>query len=184
MSSNGVASIRVMLVDDHSLVRLAVRQAVTAPDVEVVAESASAEEALQLAISMRPDVMLVDIGLPGMSGIDLVRELAPRLPDTKFVMLTVSTSDDYVADSVGYGALGFLTKDVPPDALLRAVRGAHRGDLVVPRQMAARLVRNLSDRARRAPRLAGPGQRTSAAARWRCYAWSPRVSPIARSRRR
>ena len=157
MSGTAVARIRVMLVDDHSLVRMAVRQAITASDVEVVAEAASAEDALELALSVRPDVLLVDIGLPGMNGMDLVRELRPRLPETKFVMLTVSTSDDDVADSVDYGALGFLTKDVAPDALLRAVRGANRGDLVVPRQMAARLVRNLCDRARHAPHLAGPG---------------------------
>jgi DNA-binding NarL/FixJ family response regulator len=146
-----------MLVDDHSLVRLAIRQAVTASDVDVVGEAASAEEALGLAPQLRPNVMLVDIGLPGMSGLDLVRELAPRLPETKFVMLTVSTSDADVADAVDQGALGFLTKDVSPDALLRAVRGASHGDLVMARQMAARLVGNLRARARHAPALANPG---------------------------
>jgi DNA-binding NarL/FixJ family response regulator len=139
-----------MLVDDHPLVRLAVRQAVTAPDIEVVGEASSSEEALSVAPHLRPDVLLVDIGLPGMSGVQLVRELAPRLPKTKIVMLTVSTADADVLAAIEYGAVGFLTKEVAPDALVRAIRGAHAGDLVVPRQMAARLVRNLSERAHRA----------------------------------
>jgi DNA-binding NarL/FixJ family response regulator len=139
-----------MLVDDHPLVRLAVRQAVTAPDIEVVGEASSSEEALSVAPHLRPDVLLVDIGLPGMSGVQLVRELAPRLPKTKIVMLTVSTADADVLAAIEYGAVGFLTKEVAPDALVRAIRGAHAGDLVVPRQMAARLVRTLSERAHRA----------------------------------
>jgi DNA-binding NarL/FixJ family response regulator len=95
--------------------------------------------------------MLVDIALPGMSGVQLVRELVPRLPETRFVMLTVSTSDEHVLDAVEYGASGYLTKDLTPDALQRAVRGAWAGDLAIPRRMAARLVRRLADRGRRAP---------------------------------
>jgi DNA-binding NarL/FixJ family response regulator len=140
-----------MLVDDHSLVRVAVRVAITAPDVEVVAEAATAEEALVLAPKVRPDVMLVDISLPGMSGMDLVRELEPRLPATRMIMLTVSTADRDASEAIDRGATGFLTKDVAPDALLRAVRGAQRGDLVMTRQMAARVVHGLTERAHRAP---------------------------------
>jgi len=84
--------LRVMLVDDHALVRSAVRQAITSPDIEVVAEAASAEEALSIAPAVRPDVLLLDIDLPGLSGMHVLRELAPRLPDTTIVMLTVSGS--------------------------------------------------------------------------------------------
>lgn len=143
--------IRVMLVDDHPLVRSAVRQAIEAPDIELVGEAGSAEDAHEIAIRTRPDVMLVDIGLPGASGVQLVRELAPRLPETRFVMLTVSSADDDVIEAIEFGASGFLTKDLTPDALLRAVRGAYAGDLAIPRRMAARLVRRLADRARHAP---------------------------------
>ena len=84
--------IRVMLVDDHPLVRFAVRQALTGSDLAVVGEAATAEEAMDIALQLRPDVMLVDIALPGMGGIELVRELAPRLPATRMVMLTVVAS--------------------------------------------------------------------------------------------
>jgi len=140
-----------MLVDDHPLVRSAVRQAIDAPDIELVGDTSSAEEALVVAPTVRPDVMLVDIALPGMSGVQLVRELAPRLPDTRFMMLTASAAEDDVLDAIEFGATGYLTKDVTPDALLRAVRGAYAGDLAIPRRMAARLVRRLAERARRAP---------------------------------
>lgn len=141
--------IRVMLVDDHPLVRSAVRQAIAATDIEIVGEAATAEEAFELAPTLRPDVLLVDIALPGMSGIHLVRELAPRLPDTRFVMLTVSTADRDVTEAIENGAIGYLTKDLTPEALLRAVRGAHAGDLAMPRRIAARLVTRLVDRGRR-----------------------------------
>jgi DNA-binding NarL/FixJ family response regulator len=135
--------LRVMLVDDHALVRAAVRQAISAPDVELVAEASSAEEALDLALQARPDVMLVDIDLPGMSGVQLVRELAPRLPGTRIVMLTVSTSDRDVIEAVRYGAVGYLTKDLSPEELSAGVRAAWEGDLAMSPRMAARLVRRL-----------------------------------------
>jgi DNA-binding NarL/FixJ family response regulator len=137
-----------MIVDDHPLVRAAVRQAITAPDVEMVAEAGSAEDALESAPRVRPDVLIVDIGLPGMTGVHLVRELAPRLPETRIVMLTVSGADRDVLDAIVYGASGYLTKDLAPDALLRAVRGAHAGDLAIPRRLAGRLVRRLAESAR------------------------------------
>jgi DNA-binding NarL/FixJ family response regulator len=132
-----------MMVDDHALVRAAVRQAITAPDVEMVAEAATAEEALELAMQVRPDVLLVDIDLPGMDGVALVRELAPRLPGTRIVMLTVSSSDRHLLDAMRYGACGYLTKDLAPEALLRSVRSAYDGELAMPRRLAARLVSRL-----------------------------------------
>ena len=125
--------IRVMLVDDHPLVRSAIRQAIDAPDVELVGEAGSAEDAYEIAIRTRPDVVLTDIGLPGASGVHLVRELVPRLPETRFVMLTVSSADDDVLEAIEFGASGYLTKDLTPDALLRAVRGAYAGDDVEER---------------------------------------------------
>lgn len=137
-----------MLVDDHPLVRTGVRRAITAPDVELVAETATAEEALQVAPQLHPDVLLVDIDLPGMDGVQLVRELAPRLPDTRIVMLTVSSADHHILDAMRYGACGYLTKDLSSDALLRSVRSAFHGELAMPRRMAARLVHGLVEASR------------------------------------
>ena len=132
-----------MVVDDHALVRAAIRQAITAPDIEVVAEAPTAEEALRIAPVVRPDVLLLDIDLPGMDGLQLLRELAPRLPDTRIVMLTVSTTDRDLDQAMRAGAVGYLTKDLAPAALLRAVRASTRGDLTMSRNRAGRLVRRL-----------------------------------------
>ena len=132
-----------MVVDDHPLVRSAVARAIAGDGMVVVAEASSAEEALVLAPQVVPDILLVDIALPGMSGLELVRDLAPRLPATRIVMLTMSSVDRDVADAMRYGASGYLTKDLSPEALARALRGTQNGELVIPRKIAARLLTRL-----------------------------------------
>lgn len=141
--------LRVMLVDDHALVRSAVRQAIEAPDVEMVGEAATAEDAFALALAVRPDVLLLDIDLPGMNGIQMLEELAPRLPETKIVMLTVSDSERDMIEALGRGAAGYLTKDLHPEALLRALRGAQKGELAMSRRHAARVMRHFVEAARK-----------------------------------
>ncbi len=138
--------LRVMVVDDHPLVRSAVARAISSDGMVVVAEASTAEEALALAPTIAPDILLLDIALPGMSGIELVRELAPRLPRTAIVMLTGSSSDRDVAEAMRYGAAGYLTKDVSPEALARALRATQTGELVIPRRLAARLLARMSRR--------------------------------------
>jgi DNA-binding NarL/FixJ family response regulator len=133
------ARIKVMLVDDHALVRAAIIQAITAADVEIVGAVATAE-----------DVLLVDVDLPGMDGVQLVRELAPRLPETRIVMLTISTSDRHLLEAMRNGAIGYLTKDISPEALLGAVRGAYQGDLAMDQRLAAHLIRRLVEKSRHA----------------------------------
>jgi DNA-binding NarL/FixJ family response regulator len=144
-----------MLVEDHALVRTAIRQAITQPDIEVIGEAPTAEAALDPALELRPDVILLDIDLPGMSGLQLLRELAPRLPDTKIIMLTVSAQHRDLVEAVRFGAAGYLTKDLTPEALLRSVRGARDGDLPMPRRLAAEVMAHFARSAARAP---GPGQ--------------------------
>lgn len=151
--------LRVMLVDDHALVRSAVRQALVAPDVEVVGEAATAAEALELAPRLAPDVLLLDINLPGADGLALLRELAPRLPDTKIVMLTVSEDRRDLLRAIRNGAAGYLTKGLGPEALLRAVRGIRSGDLAMSRAMAADALRELATAPHRG-RPAGDGSTT------------------------
>ena len=146
---------RVMLVDDHALVRSAVRQALTADDLEIVGEAASADEALLLAPQLAPDVMLLDINLPGTDGLRLLRELAPRLPTTRIVMLTVSNDRRDLVDAVRSGAAGYLTKDLSPEALQRAVRGIRSGDLAMSRSMAADVIQHLAATTNRS--TAAPG---------------------------
>lgn len=136
-------AIRVMVVDDHPLVRSAVAKAIAGDGMVVVAEASTAEEALVLAPQLAPDILLLDIALPGMSGVELLRELAPRLPGSKIVMLTMSASDRDVLDAMRIGAAGYLTKDLSPEALARSLRATQTGELVMPRQLASRLVAKL-----------------------------------------
>jgi DNA-binding NarL/FixJ family response regulator len=155
----------VFLVEDHRRVRAAIRQAISADDISVVGEAATAEHALHLAPPLRPDVLLLDIDLPGMSGLQLLDLLVPLLPGTRIVMLTVSSAQADVVEAIAHGAAGYLTKDLDPAALLRAIRGLRSGDLAMPRGLAAGLVRDYArtlrdfispaDRAR----LAGLSQR-------------------------
>jgi DNA-binding NarL/FixJ family response regulator len=141
---SGLAPMRVMLVDDHALVRSAVRQAITAPDIEVVGEAGTAEEALLLAPKLRPELILLDINLPGADGLRVLRELGPRLPETRIVMLTVSSGRRDLLEAIRNGAAGYLTKDLSPEALQRAVRGIRAGDLPMSRAMAADVIHQLS----------------------------------------
>lgn len=143
MSEGG--SLRVMLVDDHEFVRHAVAQALEGTDLAVVAQASTGEAAIPLALDTRPEVILLDIHLPGMSGIDVVRELAPQLPDCKIVMLTVSATKMQVMEAIAAGAAGYLTKDLSPEALQRAVRGVRNGHLPMSRTLAAATLRHFSE---------------------------------------
>jgi two-component system nitrate/nitrite response regulator NarL len=133
-----------MIVDDHALVRNAVRRALEGSDLELAAEASSAQEALDVAPDARPDLILLDIDLRGTRGIDIIRTLRHLLPNARIVMLTVSAADEDVDDAISSGASGYLTKDLTSEALLRAIRGALDGDLAMPRRMAQQLVDRMS----------------------------------------
>jgi DNA-binding NarL/FixJ family response regulator len=146
-----------MLIDDHSLIRAGIRQAIDGPDVVVVEEAASVAEALERTERARPDVVLVDIGLGSSGdGLQVVSELAPRLPNTAFIMLSASTSESDLLDSVMAGARGYLTKDLSAEALQRAVRSVRRGELAMPRAMAGWLVERLAAAVRSRGGIDGP----------------------------
>jgi DNA-binding NarL/FixJ family response regulator len=139
----------VLLVEDHALVRAAVAQAVAAPDIVIVGEARDALEALDLALAERPDLALVDVNLPGMSGLELLREMRVRFPETMVIMLSATSVDRDVEEAVTAGAVGYLTKDLAPEALRRTIRGYRAGQLPMPRALAMRLLLRLADAARR-----------------------------------
>jgi DNA-binding NarL/FixJ family response regulator len=121
--------IRLVLVEDHALVRSAIRHELAdSPDVSLVAEIPTAEEAAATIPLLRPEVVLVDIDLPLRSGIDLVRDLAPRMPGVAFVMLSADQTEQMIVEAVRAGAKGYLSKDMDPAALVRAVRGIREGE--------------------------------------------------------
>ena len=142
--------LRVLLVEDHELVRAAVRQALArAADIDVVGDVATAEDGLRLVPELRPDVVLVDIDLPGMRGSEFVRELAPRFPDIAFVMLTVSRAERDLLDAIRSGARGYMSKDLSPDALIRAVQDIRNDVMPMSRRDASLLIHRFAEAAGR-----------------------------------
>ncbi len=120
---------RLAVVDDHALFRVGVRQIVSASSrVEIVAEASTAREALKLADTVRPDVFLMDIGLPGMDGVLATREIQRRAPDSRVLIMTAHADINNVVDALDAGASGFLLKTERPEALLDALLRVHAGE--------------------------------------------------------
>jgi DNA-binding NarL/FixJ family response regulator len=140
---------RVFVVEDHRLVREAIVQVLTQDGLRVVGEAATAEAAIPQISEACPDVVLVDLDLPGADGLHIIAELAPRLPATRFVVLTVSGDRGDVLAALRAGAAGYLTKDLDPEGLRRAVRGILRGELAMPRRLAAEAIRHFVETSRR-----------------------------------
>ncbi|MGI6574726.1 MAG: response regulator [bacterium] len=120
---------RILLVDDHPLLRQGLRMVLELePDLTVVGEAGDGEEALRLARNLQAQVVLMDINLPGMSGIEATKLIKADLPATKILALTIHDDDEYVLQMVQAGACGYLLKDVDPGGLVKAIRAAIRGE--------------------------------------------------------
>lgn len=135
--------IRVVLVDDQSLIRTGIRALLDAEDdIEVVAEAANGREGVALTIEHRPDIVLMDVQMPEMDGIEATRQIAndERLADVQIVMLTNYGLDEYVFNSLRAGASGFVVKDTEPADLLQALRVTMRGDALLSPAVTRRLI--------------------------------------------
>ena len=120
--------IRCLLADDHELVRYGVRRLLEdAPDFDVVAEAGDAADALKLALECQPDLVLLDIGMPGMSSFEACKLMREHCPATRVVFLTMHEEKDYVQQALRCRASGYLLKDTPTPILLRALRDVRRG---------------------------------------------------------
>jgi DNA-binding NarL/FixJ family response regulator len=147
--------IRVLLADDQALVRGGFRLILDAePDIEVVAEAADGDQAVAGALEARPDVVLMDIRMPVLDGIEATRRLVPQLGGTRVVMLTTFDLDDYVVEAFRAGASGFLLKTAPPPQLVAAVRTVHTGDALLAPASTRRLIEQYARAAAPAPALA------------------------------
>lgn len=142
--------IRVLIADDHSIFRIGLRRTLeSAPDMVVAAEAATGEETLVKARESNPNVVLLDVSMPGRGGVETAQELKRVNPRVRVLMLTMHPEDQYAVLCLKLGADGYITKDVPPDALLDAVRKVAAGRKYVSSNLAERLATDLS----------GPGDR-------------------------
>jgi DNA-binding NarL/FixJ family response regulator len=143
--------IRVVLADDQALVRAGLRALLDAEDdVEVVGEGANGREAITVVRATRPDVVLMDIRMPEVDGLEATRKIAadPNLAGTRVVILTTFDLDEYVFEAVRMGASGFLVKDTEPAELLQGVRAVARGDALLSPGVTRQLIAEFANRSR------------------------------------
>ena len=137
-------TVTVVLVDDHAVVRQGVRAFLDAqPDVEIVGEAASGEEAVRLAERLVPDVVLMDLVMPGMNGVEATKRVRQVSPRTQVVVLTSFHDDADIFPAIKAGALSYLLKDAGPDEIATAVRAAARGETTLHPRVATRLLRQV-----------------------------------------
>jgi DNA-binding NarL/FixJ family response regulator len=136
-----MSKIRVLLTDDHMLFRQGIRTLIAAEaDLEVVGEAANAQGAVNLCHDARPDVVLMDIGMQGMSSFEATRLIRRDRPETKVVFLSMYDDEDYLSECMSMGASGYILKESPAEQLLTAIREVHRGGSFLSPRLLNRLV--------------------------------------------
>jgi DNA-binding NarL/FixJ family response regulator len=137
----------VLLADDQELMRIAFRMVLdTQPDIEIVGEAATGREAVDAARRLAPDVVLMDVRMPEMDGVQATREIIAARSSTRVIILTTFDLDEYVYAALRAGASGFLLKDTPPADLLSGIRAVASGDAVVAPRVTRRLLDNYAQR--------------------------------------
>ena len=137
------AGVRVLVVDDHDLFRTGLRTLLEEQDVEIVGEATNGDEAVRLVEEHAPDVVLMDLEMPGKGGIEATREIAAAAPLTRVVVLTISDQDADVMDAVIAGACGYLLKDATIQDLLRGIAAASKGESLISPAIAAKVLQRL-----------------------------------------
>jgi DNA-binding NarL/FixJ family response regulator len=137
------AGVRVLLVDDHDLFRTGLRTLLEEQGVEIVGEAANGDDAVMLVEEHAPDVVLMDLEMPGKGGIEATREIAAVAPLTRVVVLTISDQDADVMDAVVAGACGYLLKDATIQDLLRGIAAANRGESLISPAIAAKVLQRV-----------------------------------------
>ena len=143
--------IRILLVDDHAIVRLWLLTLINEqPGLQVVGEAGTSAEAVRAVEQLAPDVVLMDIRMPGEGGIEATRQIGQRFPKVKVVMLTSFADDELVVRAIRAGAVGYVLKQVGNEELLRAIAAAARGEALLDPAMTARLLERVREAERRA----------------------------------
>jgi two-component system, NarL family, response regulator NreC len=141
--------IRCLLVDDHTLFRQGVRRLLESEsDFEVVGESPDGSDAVPRAAELRPDIVLMDIGMPGLSSFEAARQIRKNRPETRILFLTMYEDEDYLVQCLEVGAAGYVLKDTPAPQLLTAVRDVYKGGKYISSQVLGKLVEDFRSRVR------------------------------------
>lgn len=135
--------LRVIICDDDPLVRRLIRDALQLAGITVIAEAANGREALELTRFYHPEVVLMDVVMPGMDGVEATRRITTEVPETRVVMLTGSGDDELALLGLRAGAVGYLTKDISVPAIPRALRGAIAGEAAISRHLSMKLIERL-----------------------------------------
>jgi DNA-binding NarL/FixJ family response regulator len=145
---------RILLADDHGLVRAGLRRILDAePDLEVVAEAANGAEAVELTRALKPDLAVLDVSMPRMTGLQAAREISRRQPEVRTLMLSMHDNEQYFFSALQAGACGYVLKSAADEDLVSACRAALRGDPFLYAGVASTLVRDFLDRMRRGERV-------------------------------
>ena len=138
-------TIRIIIADDHGVLRAGLRALLSAePELEVIEEATNGEEALKLAKELQPDIVLMDISMPGASGIDVTRRLKQIMPDVRILILTVHEDEGLLQEAIQAGASGYIVKRAVESELIDAIRAVWRGDLYVHPTMTRALFKEIS----------------------------------------
>ena len=145
MMSTVTSSIRILLADDHPIVRDGLAAVIEdQPDMTVVAQAATGDGAVALALQLRPDVVLMDLRMPGMGGVNAIRALRAQWPQVRVVVLTTYDGDEDIYRALQAGARAYLLKDTPRADLLDAIRAVHQGQTRIPPEVAAKLAERVA----------------------------------------
>ncbi len=137
--------IKVLITDDQAIVRKGIRALLaTEPDIEVIGEAENGEEALNKVEKLRPNVILMDLKMPGMDGIEAIGYITANWPEARILVLTSFATDDKVFPAIKAGALGYLLKDSSPEALVQAIHQVHRGESSLHPTIARKVLKELS----------------------------------------
>lgn len=140
-----MGNIRILLADDQTLMRDSLKTIIDLEsDMKVVATAVNGLEAVNLAMALQPDVILMDIRMPEMDGVESVRIIKEKYPQVRIIMLTTFNEDEYIIDALAAGACGYLLKDTEVEKLLEAVRDAVNDKMVIPPAVAAKLAQGLA----------------------------------------
>ena len=139
----GATGTRVLLVDDHDLFRTGLRNLLEEQGVEIVGEASDGQEAIELTSELAPDVVVMDLNMPGMSGVDATRHVTTAAPLTRVVVLTISDQDADVLDAILAGACGYLMKDASIEELLAGIRAAAIGESLISSHIAGKVLQRI-----------------------------------------